>query len=456
MNKEIFRQYDIRGVWGKDLTEEVSGLIGRAFGTLITETLKKERIEVSVGRDVRLSSPAISHSLIRGIISTGVNVVDIGACPTPVQYFSIHHMGLDGGVMVTGSHNPPEYNGFKMSVGTGTIHSEGIQRIREIIGAGSFRQGSGASREYPVIRDYIAHLLSSFSSLSGITVVLDAGNGTAGLCAPEIAEGLGARVIRLYCEPDGRFPNHHPDPVLPENIEKLIQTVRETGADLGIAYDGDADRIGVVDADGEIVWGDRLMIIFSREILRESPGASIIGEVKCSQLLYDDIRRRGGVPVMWKTGHSLIKSKMKETGALIAGEMSGHIFFADRYFGYDDAIYATLRLLEILKKRGGPFRVSEMLGDLPQVFSTPEIRFDCSDTLKFRVVERIRDAFTGYEVNTTDGARIRFSEGWALVRASNTQPALVLRFEAGDEEALARIKFSVEEKLGGIMKELAK
>ncbi|MDA8079549.1 MAG: phosphomannomutase/phosphoglucomutase [Nitrospiraceae bacterium] len=454
MNREIFRQYDIRGVWEKDLTEEVALLIGRAFGSLLEETLQKDRIEVSVGRDVRLSSPAISSSLISGIISTGVNVVDIGACPTPVQYFSIHSLGLDGGVMVTGSHNPPEYNGFKLSVGTGTIHGEGIQRIREIISAGSFRQGSGALREYPALRDYVAHLLSSFSSLSGITVVLDAGNGTAGLCAPEIAEGLGARVIRLYCEPDGRFPNHHPDPVLPENIEKLIQTVKETGADIGIAYDGDADRIGVVDADGEIVWGDRLMIVFSREILRESPGASIIGEVKCSQLLYDDIKKHGGNPVMWKTGHSLIKAKMKETGALIAGEMSGHIFFADRYFGYDDAIYATLRLLEILKKKGGPFRIREALNDLPEVFSTPEIRFDCSDSLKFRVVERIRDAFSGYDVNTTDGARIHFSDGWALARASNTQPALVLRFEARDEKALSRIRSLVEEELGLIMKSL--
>lgn len=455
MNSDIFRQYDIRGIWEKDLTPETAFLIGRAFATRAAAQARPGRTEVSVGRDVRLSSPAISEHLIRGILSAGVDVVDLGPCPTPAQYFSLHHLDLAGGVMVTGSHNPPEYNGFKLSVGRETIHGSAIQEIRKIIETGTHREGSGVLRSYPILDHYIHYLARAFGDMGGIKVVIDCGNGTAGLAAPQVLERLGADVVRLFCEPDGRFPNHHPDPVVPENLKDLIGAVRSHGADLGIAYDGDADRIGVVDARGEIIWGDRLMIIFARDILKTSPGASIIGEVKCSQLLYDDIRARGGNPVMWKTGHSLIKDKMKQTGALAAGEMSGHIFFADRYFGYDDAIYATLRLLEIVVKKGRPYRMAELLAGLPTVYSTPEIRFDCDDRLKFRVAERIREAFAGYDVSTIDGARVNFGDGWALVRASNTQPALVLRFEASNEEALGRIRSLVEEKLNGIMKEIA-
>ncbi len=454
IDNKIFRQYDIRGVWSKDLTPESVYLIGRAFGTLALNVLGKKSVRLSVGRDVRLSSGAIAEGLIRGLVSTGAGVVDIGECPTPVQYFSLHRLDLDGGVMVTGSHNPPEYNGFKLSIGKETIFGDEIQRIREIAGAQEFAEGRGTVEKKEMLGDYAGYLKKDFSGFSGIKVVLDAGNGTAGLVAPRILEELGAEVIRLFCEPDGNFPNHHPDPVVPENLQALREKVMSESADLGVAYDGDSDRLGVVDSDGEIVWGDRLMILFAREILQKSPGAAIIGEVKCSQVMYDDITRNRGKAIMWKTGHSLIKKKMKEEKALAAGEMSGHIFFADRYFGYDDAIYATLRLMEILKKTGAPYRMKRLLAGLPQVFSTPEIRFDCPDDLKFRVTEMMREAFSGYDVNTIDGARINFGEGWALVRASNTQPALVMRFEAQDGPSLKRIRETVEEKLASVMRRL--
>lgn len=454
VEKRIFRQYDIRGVWSKDLTPEAVHLIGRAFGTLALRTSGKKSVRLSVGRDVRLSSGEISEGLIKGIVSTGSGVIDIGECPTPVQYFSLHRLDVDGGVMVTGSHNPPEYNGFKLSIGKETIFGEGIQRLREIVDAREFAEGSGTVEKKEMLGDYAGYLKKDFPDFTGIKVVLDAGNGTAGLVAPRILEELGAKVIRLFCEPDGNFPNHHPDPVVPENLAALREKVRTESADLGVAYDGDSDRIGVVDSDGEIIWGDRLMILFARDILERSPGAAIIGEVKCSQIMYDDITRNRGKAIMWKTGHSLIKKKMKDEKALAAGEMSGHIFFADRYFGYDDAIYATLRLMEILKKTGEPYRIKRLLAGLPQVFSTPEIRFDCPDNLKFRVTEMMRDAFSEYDVNTIDGARINFGEGWALIRASNTQPALVMRFEASNEPSLNRIRETVEEKLDSVMSRL--
>jgi phosphomannomutase/phosphoglucomutase len=454
VNSSIFRQYDIRGVWGSDLTREVAELIGRAFGSYAIKSLGKPHVTLTVGRDVRLSSGPLCKSLISGLLSTGADVVDIGECPTPVQYFSLYHLNADGGVMITGSHNPPEYNGFKMSVGRETIYGASIQAIKGIIDEGSFSSGVGRIKTLPILDEYGAHLRGGFETLSGLRVVLDAGNGTAGLAAPEIMKNLGVDVVELFCEPDGRFPNHHPDPVVEENLAALIAEVKRSKANLGIAYDGDADRLGVVDAEGEIIWGDRLMVIFARDVLKANAGASIIGEVKCSQVMYDDIKKRGGNAIMWKTGHSLIKKKMKEEGALLAGEMSGHIFFADRYFGYDDAIYASLRLLEIIRKNGLPYNLKRLLLDLPGVASTPEIRMDCDDTLKFGIIEKIREAFSDYQVNTIDGARITFDDGWALVRASNTQPALVLRFEAADAAALARTRTLVEERLALIMRDL--
>lgn len=453
INPGIFRQYDIRGIWDKDLNPEVVEAIGRGFASYLLRTLGKDTAKISVGMDARLHSPAIRDSLITGLTESGVSVTDLGVCPTPLQYFTLHELTLDGGVMITGSHNPPEFNGFKLSVGKGTIFGEAIQDIRKIIDSAHFRAGSGSVDQYDVINNYISFVKEKFGSLSGIKVVVDAGNGTGGLVAPELMRVLGAEVVELFCEPDGNFPNHHPDPTLTESLQHLIAKVRDEKAHAGIGYDGDADRIGVVDEEGTIIWGDRLMIIFSRDILKESPGAKIIGEVKCSQTMYDDIAAHGGVPIMWKTGHSLIKEKMKKEAALLAGEMSGHLFFKHRYFGYDDAIYASLRLMEIIKKAGEPYSTKALLKGVPEVIATPEIRFDCPDDIKFKIVEKAQNAFDEYESITIDGIRIKFDNGWALIRASNTQPVLVLRFEAESESRLKKIRSFVEERLQRIIKE---
>lgn len=453
INPGIFRQYDMRGIWGKDLTPAVVEDIGRGFAAYLLRTIEKDSAKISVGMDARLHSPAIMDSLIKGLTASGVNVTDLGVCPTPLQYFTLHNLPLDGGIMITGSHNPPEFNGFKLSVGKGTIFGEAIQNIRKIIDSADFRTGSGSVDSYDVIKNYISSVRENFDDLSGIKVVVDAGNGTGGLVAPELMRALGAEVVELYCEPDGNFPNHHPDPTLTESLQDLIAKVREEKAHAGIGYDGDADRIGVVDEEGAIIWGDRLMIIFSRDILKERPGAKIIGEVKCSQTMYDDIAAHGGIPIMWKTGHSLIKEKMKKEDALLAGEMSGHLFFKHRYFGYDDAIYASLRLMEIIKKAGEPYSTKALLKDVPDVIATPEIRFDCPDDIKFKIVEKAQKAFDEYESITIDGIRIKFDDGWALIRASNTQPVLVLRFEAQNESRLKEIRSFVEERLNRIMEE---
>jgi phosphomannomutase/phosphoglucomutase len=378
-------------------------------------------------------------------------VLDLGVVPTPLVYFATFTLDVGGAVQITGSHNPPDENGFKVCLGKTTIFGEEIQHIRAIMEKGEFAKGRGAAQEVQIIEDYQRHVLGTLRTgpLSR-KVVVDCGNGTAGLVAPELYRLMGMEVVELFCEPDGRFPNHHPDPTIPKNLESLMDAISGERADLGIAFDGDADRIGVVDERGEILWGDQLMIIFSREILPENPGAKIIGEVKCSQTLFDDIRARGGEPIMWKVGHSLIKSKMKEEGALLAGEMSGHLFFADRYFGYDDAIYAGARLLEILSRREGT--LSGLVSDVPKAFNTPEIRVRCPDEKKFQVVEAIKEEFRGrHPVIDVDGVRVQFDEGWGLVRASNTQPVLVLRFEAGSPEALERIQNEIKGKLNEIL-----
>jgi len=447
INAKIFREYDIRGVWGTDLREDVVSAIAKAFSVYLKEHLGKDRPRISIGMDVRLSSQAVFDALLKGFLPSGVDVIDIGVCPTPLQYYSLFRLDVDGGVMITGSHNPPEFNGLKLSLGKETLYGEKIQEVRKLIESGRTSKGEGRLQRRKLIPDYIAHVARGGRRLDGLRVVLDAGNGTGGLVAPELIRRLGADVIELYCEPDGTFPNHHPDPVVLENIKELREKVKSSGAHLGIAYDGDSDRIGVVDEEGGVIWGDRLLIILSRDILKERPGATIIGEVKCSQTLYDDIGRHGGIPVMWKTGHSLIKKKMKETGALLAGEMSGHIFFADRYFGYDDAIYASVRLLEILAKGGRPYSVKALLRDVPETVSTPEIRVECPDEVKFEVVEKVKRAFKDYPVIDIDGVRVNFPEGWGLVRASNTQPALVMRFEANDEGSLKKIRDFVEGEL---------
>jgi len=369
--------------------------------------------------------------------------------PTPLLYFSLYRLKVDGGVQITGSHNPPEYNGFKVCLDKSTIYGEEIQKIRKIGESGVFAEGKGEIETAEIIAPYLDDVLKGIKAGPvARKVVVDAGNGVGGLVAPQIYERMGIGVERLFCEPDGRFPNHHPDPTIPENLDPLIGKVRGNGADLGIAFDGDADRIGVVERDGRIIWGDQLMILFSRDILKQHPGAKIIGEVKCSQTLYDDIKRHGGIPIMWKAGHSLIKGKMKAEGALLAGEMSGHLFFADRYYGFDDAIYAGARLLEILTRDEKTLR--DHLADVPVLVSTPEIRMDCADEKKFDVVARLVESFKkDYDVIDVDGARVLFQGGWGLVRASNTQPVLVLRFEALDEKRLQEIRKLFMDRVAG-------
>jgi phosphomannomutase/phosphoglucomutase len=452
MNPAIFREYDIRGVAGRDFDAAFARTLGRAFGTMAHAAGKRV---VSVGRDCRLTSEEYATALVEGLVSTGLEVLEIGVCPTPLMYFSLFHFNLDGGIQVTGSHNPAEFNGFKICLGTGTLYGDQIQQLRAIIEAGRFTSGVGRRSPREVTRPYQDHLATQFGTLATpLRVVVDAGNSTAGPVAPAILERLGCEVTRLFCELDGRFPNHHPDPTVVENMEALVQTVGASGADLGIAFDGDADRIGVVGRSGQIIWGDEMLILFARDVLEKHPGAVIVSEVKCSQRLYDDIAARGGRGIMWKAGHSLLKAKMKETGALLGGEMSGHMFFADRYYGYDDAIYAACRLVEILARARRP--IEQLLADLPATFTTPEIRVPCPDDRKFQVAERARDHFRGrYEIVEVDGVRIRFPEGWGLIRASNTQPVLVMRFEALSRERLNEYRRIVEDVVADVRREIA-
>ncbi len=448
MNPAIFREYDIRGTFPDDLNEKTVHELGLSLGTYFHD---RGAGRISLGRDCRLSSPELRQALVEGLMETGMDILDIGMVPTPLLYFSLFHLEVDGGVQITGSHNPPEYNGFKICLDRTTIHGAEIQEIREISDRGRFEKGRGGLESVDVIGPYLGYLKKNIHPGDiKRKVVVDAGNGVGGLVAPEGYRAMGIEVESLFCEPDGRFPNHHPDPTIPENLEHLRRRILETSADLGIAFDGDGDRIGVLDREGKIIWGDQLMIIFSRDLLDRNPGARIIGEVKCSQVLYDDIKERGGTAIMWKAGHSLIKSKMKEEGALFAGEMSGHLFFADRYFGYDDAVYAGARLLEIITRKAKGVR--ELLAGIPTMVNTPEIRVECPDEKKFQVVARLAEDFKReYDVIDVDGARVLFDGGWGLVRASNTQPALVLRFEARDEALLEEIKAMFMQRLEKVL-----
>lgn len=451
MNPEIFREYDIRGIAGVDLTETDVIDIGKGVGTFLKQY---GRTRLTVGRDCRSTSSAYVERIIQGLTSTGCDVVDIGVCPTPVFYYSIHHLKKEGGVMVTASHNPPEYNGFKLCIDLDSIHGKDIQRILNIIESQSFSKGSGIRSTADVVTPYKAYIENNISLSHPLKVGVDAGNGTGGVVAVPIMKNLKCEVHALYCDMDGSFPNHEADPTVAENLKDLIALVKEKKLDLGIAYDGDSDRIGVVDETGKIIYGDKLIIIFAREILSRKPGATFISEVKCSKTMYDDIENHGGRAIMWKTGHSLIKQKMKEEKAELAGEMSGHIFFKDRYLGYDDAIYASCRLMEILSKTGK--KISELLSDVPETFTTPEIRVECPENQKFEVVKKMTDYFReNYDIIDIDGVRVRFDDGWGLVRASNTQPALVLRFEAMTESRLIEIRGLIESKLEEIQKELS-
>ncbi len=436
----IFREYDIRGAADVELLDADVEQLGRAFGTYMQRHQGKR---ISLGRDTRLSSPRLRDALMTGLKASGCDVIDLGVVPTPVLYYSVFHLKTDGAVMITGSHNPSEFNGFKTVCGASTIHGAAIQEIRRMIDAGDLMSGEGTETTADVVTPYVAEVSAQFQFPRRIRVVFDAGNGTGGPVMHRILENLNVDATELYFEMDGRFPNHHPDPTVPANLQALIDAVRESGADLGIAFDGDTDRIGAVDDRGTIVWGDQLMIIYGREILTRKPGATFIGEVKCSQSMYDDLRARGGNAVMWKTGHSLIKAKMKETHAELAGEMSGHIFFADRWYGFDDALYSACRLMEIVADSGLP--LSHQLADLPATVVTPEIRFDCPDELKFAVVsEAIAVLRARHPTEDVDGVRVLFPHGWGLVRASNTQPVLVMRFEATTPELLQNYRNEIE------------
>jgi phosphomannomutase / phosphoglucomutase len=450
LNPQMFREYDIRGIAGKDMDTADVVSIGKGIGTYLR---RQGNTDITVGRDCRVTSDLYSEKLIEGLLSTGCHVVDIGMCSTPVGYFSIRHLNKQGNVMVTASHNPPEYNGFKVCSGVDSVFGDQIQAILKLIENEDFETGDGPVETVDILTPYMDYLSKNISLDRPLRVGIDAGNGTAGVTAVPIIKALGCEVYDIYCDPDGTFPNHEADPTVLENMHDIVALVKEKKLDVGFGYDGDGDRIGVVDADGNLIYGDQLMIIFSREILSRKPGATFISEVKCSKTLYDDIEKNGGQAIMWKTGHSLIKQKMKTEKAELAGEMSGHIFFADRYFGFDDAVYASCRLLEILSSTG--MKITDLLSDVPKTVNTPEIRVECPDHIKFKVVKEVTAHFKSrQDVIDIDGVRVLFPDGWGLVRASNTQPALVLRFEAMTQNRLHEIREHVETVLRDVQNQI--
>ncbi|HMA76753.1 MAG TPA: phosphomannomutase/phosphoglucomutase [Candidatus Krumholzibacteriaceae bacterium] len=434
--EKIFREYDIRGVVDEDLTDDGVRNLGKAAAV----TFLRDNIEeVIVGRDIRLSSERFFNVLAEGLLSSGVNIIDIGVVPTPVFYFAAKKWDKQGGIIITASHNSAEFNGFKILRGEGTIYGEDIRELHSIIVDGRFREGKGSLIKRDVRDEYIDYLCENIDIKRPVKFAIDGGNGTAGIVALDIFRKLGLEPVELFMRPDGNFPNHHPDPTVEHNLIDLKAAVAEGGLELGIGFDGDSDRIGVIDEEGNVLWGDALLALYARDMLKNNPGATVIFEVKCSRSLDEDIRNYGGNPIMWKTGHSLLKKKMRDENALLAGEMSGHQFFSDRYFGYDDAIYAALRLLEIVSKREKP--LSDFYREFSKYKSTPEIRIECEDARKFDIVREVSDHFKKTNrVMDVDGARVDFEEGWGLIRASNTQPALVFRFEAETEKALIAIR----------------
>jgi phosphomannomutase/phosphoglucomutase len=444
----IFREYDIRGIAGEDLTSDTARLIGRGYAAFLREQASTGAI--AVGRDNRPSGEELQSALVDGLTESGLDVVDVGVIPTPVGYWAQHTLDVAGGIVVTGSHNPPEYNGFKLGLGTKSLWGGQIQQIRGFIERGNFPEGSGRVRHEAVIDRYLDDVVERIGPIERtVHVVADCGNGAGSLVVPELFRRLGVHAECLFCESDGTFPNHHPDPTVEKNLKDLIRTVTSRGAELGIGFDGDADRLGIIDDIGEIIWGDYLLILYARDVLeRGGRGQSIIFDVKCSQALPDAIKRAGGIPVMWRTGHSLIEEKMHETHAPVAGEMSGHMFFAEGYYGFDDALYGAARLLRIVADAGKSVR--QLLADVPRFVSTPELRVQCPDERKFAVVESAKQHFgRKYDVIDIDGVRVQFGEGWGLLRASNTQPVLVLRFEARTEVELSRIREEFETWLAG-------
>jgi phosphomannomutase/phosphoglucomutase len=454
LNTSIFREYDIRGIAGKDIDRDFAYRLGRTYAEWAVTNTGKEKLTISIGRDCRLTSDDYAEGLISGVRDSGFDVIDIGTCPTPLTYFSVHHYHTDGAIMITGSHNPADYNGFKIGIGKDTLHGEQIQELKHLFLKGDFKdRPKGTLKQVEIIDAYVDYVASVIKPKRKLKVVLDAGNGTASTVAPKLFEKMGAEIITLFCELDGRFPNHHPDPTVPKNLSFLIDAVRANKADFGVGYDGDSDRIGAVDENGRVIYGDELMVIFAREVLKENPGATIISEVKSSQRLYQDIAAKGGNGIMWKTGHSLIKSKMKETKAKLAGEMSGHIFFADRWFGFDDAIYASARLYEIV---GNQSPLSSLTADLKPMVSTPEIRIDCEEEKKFALIEEAAKLLQDPDAKLTaiDGLRVDFDNRWGLIRASNTQPVIVMRFEAQSEILLDQIQKKFEAALDAAARKL--
>jgi phosphomannomutase/phosphomannomutase/phosphoglucomutase len=444
MHKDfIFREYDIRGVYLKDFDLTFAEDLAKAICAFIAKR-GTSKPKVTVGYDARLSSPDIEKAVVRGLIESGAEVTTLGLITTPISYFSMFHLEADGGIMITGSHNPPDYNGFKISYGKSTLFGDDIQELGKIMSKADFVHGKGSVRSYDIFPDYVKRYKKEFSSLKNIPVVVDCGNGAAGCIARRMYEAVGLTPEFIFEKPDGRFPNHHPDPTVEENLTDLKAKVLATKARIGIGFDGDCDRIGVVDETGRFLLGDELMVIWSRDILKKNPGAKIIGDVKCTDRLYADIAKHGGQPIMWKTGHSLIKNKIKEEGAPFGGELSGHIFFADRNYGYDDALYAGLRLIEILSETG--LSLKQLLAGVPGAFNTPEIRLDTTEEKKKTIVSTLAEHFkkqSGVTLNFIDGVRVSYADGWALVRASNTQPVVVVRFESSTPERLEEIKSSV-------------
>ncbi len=442
INPNIFREYDIRGIADTDLNEKNMEELSCAIASFF---ISNSSYTLIIGHDCRLSSERLKQNLIKGLINSGIKVIDIGMVPTPCLYFSLFSEKIPSGIMITGSHNPPEYNGLKLCLNYSTIYGKRILEIKDILERKNFKKGTGSYTPVDIKDKYIQHIFNGFKTPFNLKLGVDCGNGVAGLIVDKLFNKLGCDTSFLYIEPDGNFPNHHPDPTIQENLTSLKKLVLEKNLNLGIAFDGDADRIGVVDSSGKTIFGDELLVIYARDVLEKNPGAKILSEVKASNRLFNDIRQHGGKPIIWKTGHSLIKAKMLEENILLAGEMSGHMFFKDRYFGFDDAIYAAARLLEIVNKyKKSP---SELISDLPKTHYTPEIRIPCPDKIKFKVIQLVKDELDKKNLNiiTIDGVRIEFKDGWGLIRASNTQPVLVLRFEANTKQRLNEIQSSLEE-----------
>ena len=441
----IFREYDIRGVYNKDFDKAFAYDLGRSYAAFLEKKLGKTPA-VTVGYDARLSSPEITESLVQGFKDSGAKIYTLGLITTPMSYFSMFHLPVDGGIMVTGSHNPPDYNGFKISKGKTTIFGDEIQELKKFIEEKIVGQGTGSVEDFDISAPYVEKHQKEFGALKDINIALDCGNGAAGAIARRLYEACGLKPTILFEEPDGHFPNHHPDPTVEENMVDIKKVVAEKGCALGIGFDGDADRIGLVDEKGRFILGDEIMTIVARDILKDNPGAKIIGDVKCSDEMYIDIEKHGGQPIMWKTGHSLIKNKIKEEKSPFGGELSGHIFFSDRNYGYDDAPYAGLRLVEILAKTGKT--VDQLLEGVPRTYSTPEIRIETSEENKVVLVKKLQDHFSNEKelsVNFIDGVRVSYPDGWALVRSSNTQPVITVRFEAKSEAGLEKIQTQMME-----------